>query len=198
MRYDKRNRENIDKLGPNTKVAALQWYLYCLKNNIEILVYETIRTKEKQKTYVAAGKSLTMDSYHIVGQALDFAPVNANGDCLWNGYKAPDIQKAIKEAKRLGFTWGGDWSKFVDSPHLQYEHRGYGSDIVGKPIVSKPVKPVEEVNKYTPLYTSIVDYLKANKKDSSFAARSKLALQYGVKNYTGTAAQNIQLLKLVQ
>lgn len=42
--------------------------------------------------------------------------------------------------------------------------------------------------------SSLVDYLKSIKVDSSFANRQKLAAQYGVKNYTGTAAQNSQLL----
>lgn len=43
--------------------------------------------------------------------------------------------------------------------------------------------------------TSIVDYLKSIKVDSSIANRKKLASQYGVKNYSGTAAQNAELLK---
>lgn len=43
--------------------------------------------------------------------------------------------------------------------------------------------------------TSIVDALKAQGKDSSFSARKKMAESLGIKNYTGTAAQNVQLLK---
>lgn len=45
---------------------------------------------------------------------------------------------------------------------------------------------------------SIVDYLKKNNQDSSFGARKKLASQYGINNYSGTASQNIQLLKSLQ
>lgn len=41
---------------------------------------------------------------------------------------------------------------------------------------------------------SVVDWLKANKIDSSFTNRAKLAAQHGIKNYSGTAAQNTQLL----
>ena len=41
---------------------------------------------------------------------------------------------------------------------------------------------------------SLVDYLKSIKEDSSFANRKKLAAKYGIKNYKGTAAQNLQLL----
>lgn len=41
---------------------------------------------------------------------------------------------------------------------------------------------------------SIVDYLKSEGRDSSYSARKKLAAQYGISNYSGTAAQNTQLL----
>ena len=47
-------------------------------------------------------------------------------------------------------------------------------------------------------YTSIVDYLNSQGKDSSFSARTKLASEYGISNYKGTASQNTQLLKLLQ
>ncbi|RST56917.1 LysM peptidoglycan-binding domain-containing protein [Siminovitchia terrae] len=43
--------------------------------------------------------------------------------------------------------------------------------------------------------TSVVDYLKSIGQDSSLANRKKLAAKHGIKNYTGTATQNTQLLK---
>ncbi len=45
---------------------------------------------------------------------------------------------------------------------------------------------------------SIVDYLKSIGVDSSFAARKKYAANYGITNYTGTAAQNLKLLSLIR
>ncbi len=45
---------------------------------------------------------------------------------------------------------------------------------------------------------SIVDYLKSNGQDSSYAARKRLASQQGITGYTGTAAQNISLLRSLQ
>lgn len=141
MYYEKRNRENLDKLAPNTRRAALTWYSYCKSIGADILIYETIRSRETQRKNVAEGKSQTMQSYHLVGQALDFVPVNAKGETLWSGYSAPIIQKAIKEAKRLGFTWGGDWKSFVDMPHLQYDKIPYGQDKILK-VIETPVKQV--------------------------------------------------------
>lgn len=131
MKYDKRNRENLAKLADHTKEAALKWYDYLIKNNIEVLIYSTIRTVEEQKANVAKGVSQTMKSYHIVGQALDFVPI-VNGKEDWNGYASSDVKKAIAEAKRLDFEWGGDWKGFVDRPHLQFNYKGYGTDTFGK------------------------------------------------------------------
>lgn len=45
--------------------------------------------------------------------------------------------------------------------------------------------------------TSIVDLLKSKGMDSSWDARTKLANDNGIKNYTGTAAQNKQLMDIV-
>lgn len=57
---------------------------------------------------------------------------------------------------------------------------------------NKPVsKPVEKLVAKT---GSIVDYMKSKGMDSGFANRKKLATQYGIKNYTGTATQNNTLL----
>ena len=46
--------------------------------------------------------------------------------------------------------------------------------------------------------SSIVDYLNLTGQPSDFSSRAKLAQQYGIPNYTGTAAQNTQLLNLLR
>ena len=46
--------------------------------------------------------------------------------------------------------------------------------------------------------TSIVDYLKSQGQDSSYASRKKLAEQYGIGGYSGTAAQNTALLNALR
>ncbi|MEK4922404.1 M15 family metallopeptidase [Cytobacillus sp. FSL R5-0569] len=144
--YKERNLNNIAKLADNTKAKAIQWHEYLEKDNINILIYETIRSEAKQRENVNKGTSQTMRSYHLVGQALDFVPVNAKGETLWNGYGAADVKKALKEAKRLGFEWGGDWKSFIDKPHLQYNYEGYGTDTFGKKVDSKPSKSKPKAN----------------------------------------------------
>ncbi|MCU4984561.1 M15 family metallopeptidase [Bacillus cereus] len=132
MKYHNRNVSNLNKLADNTKAAAFKWYQYCIDNGIEVLIYETIRTVEQQREYVRKGASQTMRSYHLVGQALDFVPIQSNGTEDWNGYNKEPWASAICYAKQIGFEWGGDWKGFVDSPHLQYNYKGYGTDTFGK------------------------------------------------------------------
>ena len=83
----------------------------------------------------------------------------------------------------------------------------YAKELV-KAIVGKVSdKPIEQASKPKPpttnkpvgkpstnQTTSVVDYLNANKINSSFANRKRLATQYGIRGYSGTAAQNTQLL----
>ncbi|MBT2725132.1 M15 family metallopeptidase [Bacillus sp. ISL-46] len=137
MIYDKRNLSNIEKLADHTKIAALKWHDYLVENKIDILIYETIRTKAQQEENVRKGASQTMRSYHLVGQALDFVPV-VKGQPDWDGYDKPEVKKAIAEAKRLGFEWGRNWKSFVDKPHLQFNYKGYGTDTFGKWTEPKP------------------------------------------------------------
>lgn len=55
---------------------------------------------------------------------------------LWSS----DIKKFIVYAKSIGFEWGGDWTGFVDQPHLQFNYKGYGTDTFGKKASSAPSK----------------------------------------------------------
>lgn len=82
-----------------------------------------MRTVEEQKVLVATGKSKTMKSKHLTGDAVDIA-VFVDGKLTWElkYYKA--VATHIKKvAAKLGIkiTWGGDWQSFIDGPHFQLE-----------------------------------------------------------------------------
>ena len=59
----------------------------------------------------------TLNSNHIKGIAIDFAPYK-NGKIWWD---APDSvwNEMGKIGKKYGFSWGGDWKGFVDKPHFE-------------------------------------------------------------------------------
>jgi peptidoglycan L-alanyl-D-glutamate endopeptidase CwlK len=165
MFYDKRNRLALDELAPNTKVKAYELYEYALKEGIDVLFHDAVRTMEEQKANLASGASKTLKSYHLVGQAFDFVPI-IGGKAIWNGYESTDVKKFVREAKRLGFVWGGDWTSFVDKPHLQFNYKGYDTDKVldKKPIIEviKPViKPVVPTPKPKTRYPDVGVNMKA-------------------------------------
>ena len=84
------------------------------------------------------------------------------------------------------------WEQFIAMVRKAYSGAGVTHTSTVKPAVKPAVKPS------APSGGSIVDYLNKQGKDSSFSARKRLAAKYGIKNYTGTAAQNTQLLKKLQ
>lgn len=86
----------------------------------------------------------------------------------WSGKNCPTFLRSGSK--------GIDWSDF--------KNKVDGKEV--KP--SKPTKPATGG-------VSLVDYLKAQGKDASYANRAKLAKQHGIKNYKGTAKQNTKLLK---
>lgn len=171
MYYKQRNLDNIALLATNTRTAALKWHDFCVANNINVLIYETIRSEEKQREYVNSGASKTMQSYHLVGQALDFVPVNSKGTALWNGYGAAGVKKVIAEAKRLGFVWGGDWKGFVDKPHLQFNYKGYGTDPMTN--VKMPVTKTNSVEQFQAWLNS--NYKAGIKQDGISGPKTKAA-----------------------
>ena len=178
MYYDSRNRGNLEKLADHTKIAAYKWYEWVKDNGYNILIYETIRTKAQQQANVRSGASQTMRSYHLVGQALDFVFVDQKGQTLWSINEYTKRIKVINKAKELGFTWGGDWDNdgnwrdesFLDSPHLQYEYRGYGTDTFGK-VKVKGVQTGMASNEFNTLLARInslneeLNKLKSSKAD---------------------------------
>lgn len=114
--------------------------------------------------------------------------VNSDGD-----FKKA-VQNAIELVEKImadeGISTGNvvqhnHWSG-KDCPHyLRDGERGITWDDFKNKLAGK--KP-------TTVNMSVVDYLQAIGQDSSFSARKKLAAEYGIKNYTGTAKQNTELL----
>lgn len=83
-----------------------------------------MRTLEEQRVLVATGKSTTMKSKHLTGNAVDIACFDEAGKITWNGKYYKAVAAHIKKvAKKQGtaIVWGGDWASFVDMPHFQLD-----------------------------------------------------------------------------
>ena len=97
----------------------------------DFIVTEGLRTKERQRQLKAAGKSQTMNSYHLpqedgYGHAIDIAIIPPEGGVTWdNKYYEEEAKVFLQIAKEKGIkiTWGGSWKTLYDTPHYQLEPR---------------------------------------------------------------------------
>jgi peptidoglycan LD-endopeptidase CwlK len=79
---------------------------------IDFGVTEGLRTVERQKELVAAGKSQTMYSKHIDGHAVDLVAY-IGSDICWELNLYDDIADAMKAAAQelgVSIVWGAAWS----------------------------------------------------------------------------------------
>lgn len=92
-------------------------------SEVDFGITEGVRSLERQKELVASGKSQTMRSYHLRGNAVDVVAY-VDGKVSWDWKYYEQIAKAFKEAAKeldVKITWGGDWKTFKDGPHFQIE-----------------------------------------------------------------------------
>lgn len=79
---------------------------------IDFGVTQGMRTIEQQKAYFEAGKSQTMKSKHLVGDAVDVVAY-VGGDVSWDGKVYDDIADAFAQAAKeqgVAVKWGAAWS----------------------------------------------------------------------------------------
>lgn len=91
------------------------------------IITEGMRSKERQRELFAKGLSKTMNSRHLVGLAVDFAPL-IDGDVTWKWPAFPPVANAFKQAAKelnIAIEWGGDWRKFKDGPHIELSRSVY-------------------------------------------------------------------------
>jgi peptidoglycan L-alanyl-D-glutamate endopeptidase CwlK len=85
----------------------------------DFLVFEGVRTSERQQELFDKGMSKTLDSYHLYGLAVDLVAY-ANGGASWDEQYYPAIIEAMNEVKakhNLNFEngfemWGWDYPHF--------------------------------------------------------------------------------------
>ena len=79
---------------------------------VDFAVTEGLRTVETQRKYVEAGKSQTMESKHLTGEAVDLVAY-INGQVSWELNLYDNIADAIKQAaieKNVAIRWGAAWN----------------------------------------------------------------------------------------
>ncbi|GGG08367.1 M15 family metallopeptidase [Paenibacillus abyssi] len=126
----------VTELHPTVLAKKNELVAETRKIGITIMITDGFRSHEEQNIIyeqgrTAIGQIVTNarggESYHNYGLAIDFALRLADGSVIWdlehdgNGNGKSDWMEVVGIAKGLGFTWGGDWDRFPDYPHLQMD-----------------------------------------------------------------------------
>lgn len=124
FKFSQRSENNLKRVNPDlVKIVRRALQL----SPVDFGITEGLRTVERQRQLVAAGKSQTMNSRHISGHAVDvFAYPTSAGSWEWKYYE--QIATAFKQAAKelnIPVEWGGDWKTLKDGPHFQLPHAKY-------------------------------------------------------------------------
>ncbi len=95
------------------------------KTPVDFMVTEGVRTPARQAALVRAGASLTLNSRHLTGHAVDVAAL-VDGAVRWDWPLYPRIAEAVKAAAKeegVAIVWGGDWPRLRDGPHFELNRR---------------------------------------------------------------------------
>lgn len=124
----------LTDLHPDLEVKANQMLVECHKQNIDLLITCTYRSKEEQEMLYSQGRTTPgkivtnakpgQSAHNTIGptglpgaMAFDVVPI-VHGKPQWDS-KDP-IWKSVGDiGKSFGLEWGGDWISFKDYPHFQ-------------------------------------------------------------------------------
>lgn len=126
----------ITTLHPIVEEKQAELVAETARIGIQILITDGFRSVEEQDAIFEQGRTTSGpivtqarggQSYHNYGLAIDFALRTKKGHVIWdmeydgNGNGKSDWMEVVDIAKKLGFSWGGDWESFKDYPHLQMD-----------------------------------------------------------------------------
>ncbi|WNO29725.1 endolysin-like protein [Bacillus phage SDFMU_Pfc] len=151
----------INELLPAAQIACRLLFQECYKAGItNIFITETYRSQARQKYLYSQGRTRpgqivtwTLDSNHKSRLAWDIAVCPPQ-----SLYDVTTLSRVGAIARKLGITWGGDWTNNIDRPHFEVKPtwimpKGYkieGQVII--PTTSKyPVQLIVEGNKPKPI-----------------------------------------------
>lgn len=101
----------------------------CAANGrVNFQVSEGLRTPERQRELVAAGKSQTQNSRHLTGHAVDLVVLNPDGSANWEFPKYIGLHTEMALAATqcgVNVEWGGNWPTLRDGPHFQLPFNKY-------------------------------------------------------------------------
>ena len=121
--FNPRSTELLSAADPRLRDVLTETEKRARERGIEIQVSETKRDADRQADLVAQGKSQTMNSKHLTGNAADIFIQNPDGSANWDFEAYRPVAEIAKEvAAEKGYddlVWGGDWQTLKDGVHFQ-------------------------------------------------------------------------------
>jgi peptidoglycan L-alanyl-D-glutamate endopeptidase CwlK len=145
FKYGPASRKEME--GVRTELLAVAQLALRLSSTVDWRFYDGLRTMKEQVALKAAGKSKTLQSKHLTGDAMDLVPIR-NGTPVWEWELIYPIAQCVDAAAtELGFAnkirWGGAWdrvlSDFGGDAHAYkdecalYANRHPGKDFIDGP-----------------------------------------------------------------
>ena len=118
MKLSERDRKRLVGVHPDL-IAVVEGAAEVTQ--VDFVITEGMRTKERQEQLVRAGASRTLKSRHLTGHAVDLA-AKVGDEIRWDWplyHKLADAMKQSAAALGIEIEWGGDWKSFPDGPHFQ-------------------------------------------------------------------------------
>lgn len=147
---------DISRLRADVAANCRLFVEECKKQGLPVLVTETVRDLEYQASLYAKGRTAPGNivtnqktpSFHSdkAGLAFDICK-NVKGHEYDD---AAFFRKCGEIGKKVGFSWGGDWTSLPDKPHFQWDAGGkYTAAMVraGKLPPAMPLYQIKEVQK---------------------------------------------------
>ena len=128
----KRSLMNLEGVHPDLVKVVQLAAQKCESESFDFCLTDGCRTMEEQIEFVKTGKSKTLKSRHLGGYAVDYVGL-VRGRATYDR----DVMRAIAEVFKdaaleldIEIEWGGDWTSFVDMPHIQLTHARYPDDSI--------------------------------------------------------------------
>lgn len=124
FKFSTKSIRNLAGVHPDLQLVM---YHAIVNSPLDFSITEGRRTMDRQKELVNAGASMTINSRHLTGHAVDVA-VFIGREVRWDWPLYDRLAEHIKAtAQKLGIPieWGGDWKRFKDGPHYQLPWERY-------------------------------------------------------------------------
>lgn len=180
--------DELKYLRADVRVNCEKFLALCKEAGLKVKVTQTVRDDAYQKYLVSKGyasEKATRPTFHSVKAGLAF-------DICKNvrGHEYDDatfFALCGQIGKQVGFSWGGDWRKFPDRPHFQWDNhlRWTGSMILAGryPPEMEEYMTQAEFNKMMDTYLA---QKRAEKNPSTWAKDAwELAKKQGITDGSG-------------